>query len=111
MDALRAVSKRESGGYLAHDLKEVLACLVRASGGLRYVIDQDTSDRLTRSGWFLAIFVAERVRANARTTPRVLKPSDFLEGEAVAAGPDRNRQKGASGASLSRFDVSSPRDR
>ena len=57
MDVVWAVWKRESGRYLAHDFKEGLTCHVRASGGLYYVIDQDTSDRLT-SSWRLMRLIA-----------------------------------------------------
>jgi hypothetical protein len=30
---------REAAGYLAHDFEEGMACLVYASGSLRYLID------------------------------------------------------------------------
>ena len=46
MDALRTNWMREAAGYLAHDLKESVVCLVRAGGSFHDVIDQDISDRL-----------------------------------------------------------------
>jgi hypothetical protein len=57
MDILRAIRMREAAGYLAHDFKEGLACTVHARGGLRYVIDQDASDRLATCGGLFAGFV------------------------------------------------------
>jgi hypothetical protein len=46
MDVLGAIRMGEAAGYVAHNLKESLACFVDASRGRRYIIDQDISDRL-----------------------------------------------------------------